>query len=733
MIENLFLKNVATFDNKGVEIGDLKKVNFIYGANGSGKTTISNLLANPLETEHKECVMRWKGDASIDCLVYNKDFRDKNFGKGTVNGVFTLGQATKEHIDLVAKMQQDLSEIRDNGIKKKETIDKQNKTKDDAQIEFRDIIWNDAYKKNEGIFKEAFKGVMTKELFKERILTEFQDNKSPLGDIEDLKRDANTIFGQTPTLLAKIQSIDWLVLDQIESDLIWKKKIVGKQDLDISSLIRKLDLNDWVAEGRNHLKDNDSTCPFCQQETITKKFRAQLDEYFDITFMSDTQSISAKTGEYLRIAANIENILSEIEINQEKISERKLELNSFSAFVKTLRSEFVSNREIFGHKAKEPSRSLELVSTKRQIEDINDLINNANDEIDAHNKIVSNYDSERTELVARIWKYIIEENRSRIDGFVKKISGLDSGLAALNQQRKELLDRYALLNNGIIEANKNITSVQPSVDEINSTLKSYGFQNFLIVPSKKANNQYEILRENGLVAEPTLSEGEVTFITFLYYLQLTKGSLSADTVTTDRVLVIDDPISSLDSGILFVVSSLIKQIIKAIRASTGNIKQLILLTHNIYFHKEVTFIDGRTHQLNDTFHWILRKDGNVSSIHAFEMMNPITNSYQLLWNEVKNYRNLSGLTVQNTMRKIIESYFKILGKYGDDDLINSFKNMQEKEICRSLICWINDGSHTIPDDLFIAQHDTTTEKFFDVFKKIFVETGHEAHFNMMIR
>lgn len=85
------------------------------------------------------------------------------------------------------------------------------------------------------------------------------------------------------------------------------------------------------------------------------------------------------------------------------------------------------------------------------------------------------------------------------------------------------------------------------------------------------------------------------------------------------------------------------------------------------------------------------------------------------------------------MRRIIESYFKILGKYGDDDLIASFKNMQEKEICRSLICWINDGSHTIPDDLFIAQHDATTEKFFEVFNKIFVETGHEAHFNMMIR
>jgi len=45
MITSLNIKNVATCDpEKGVQINDLKKVNFIYGANGSGKTTISNFI-----------------------------------------------------------------------------------------------------------------------------------------------------------------------------------------------------------------------------------------------------------------------------------------------------------------------------------------------------------------------------------------------------------------------------------------------------------------------------------------------------------------------------------------------------------------------------------------------------------------------------------------------------------------------------------------------------------------
>ncbi|MDR2125442.1 MAG: AAA family ATPase, partial [Prevotellaceae bacterium] len=47
MIESITIKNIATFDNEGIQINDLKKVNFIYGVNASGKTTISNFLQNP--------------------------------------------------------------------------------------------------------------------------------------------------------------------------------------------------------------------------------------------------------------------------------------------------------------------------------------------------------------------------------------------------------------------------------------------------------------------------------------------------------------------------------------------------------------------------------------------------------------------------------------------------------------------------------------------------------------
>lgn len=87
MIETITLKNVATYNNTGVQINDLKKVNFIYGANKCGKTTISNYLQDPNDEKFNDCSVVWKNAQELKTLVYNKTFRKRNFGKGKLNGV----------------------------------------------------------------------------------------------------------------------------------------------------------------------------------------------------------------------------------------------------------------------------------------------------------------------------------------------------------------------------------------------------------------------------------------------------------------------------------------------------------------------------------------------------------------------------------------------------------------------------------------------------------------------
>lgn len=730
MLESIELKKIATYNDTGIQITGLKKVNFIYGANGSGKTTITKLIGKPTEALFSNCLLTWRGGLALKALVYNKDFREANFGKGNIEGVFTLGQATKEDIEAIEKMQVDLSTIKEEGIKKKESLNTLIQKKAEFENDFMETTWR-ILKAYENDFKGAFKGYIKKELFKKKILEEFENNKADFKTYDELKEKADTIIGEKlPMAMPLITKIDAARLLEIETDAIWQKKIIGKADIEIAKLIQKLNLNDWVNEGRKYLQE-DETCPFCQQPTITEDFRKHLENYFDESFTNNAKLIKNYAEEYNRIASNLSNILGEIEAAQKANADTKLDTDKFSAYLKTLSSQFILNKELLNNKSKEPSRSLDLISSKEQLKNIRQIVAGANSAIEKHNHIVSNLENEKSDLINAIWGYLVEENKTKIETYNKEKAGREQGIEALTKQHEQLQMNWQTLNNKIKEENKNITSIQPSIDEINQTLKSFGFTNFQIIQSADHKNQYQISREDGSVAESTLSEGEITFITFLYFLQLAKGSTLQETITEERILVVDDPISSLDSNILFVVSSLLKKIIKAIKKNEGNIRQLILLTHNIYFHKEVSFIDGRTSKDKETLYRILRRNNNASEIQSFGMENPIHSSYELLWQELKTKSN-SGITTQNIMRRIIESYFKILGKYGDDQLVNKFSTPPEQEICRSLICWINDGSHSIPDDLYIEHQETTIDKYLEVFENIFIQMGHREHYKMMM-
>jgi wobble nucleotide-excising tRNase len=117
------------------------------------------------------------------------------------------------------------------------------------------------------------------------------------------------------------------------------------------------------------------------------------------------------------------------------------------------------------------------------------------------------------------------------------------------------------------------------------------------------------------------------------------------------VVVIDDPVPSLDSGVLFIVTTLICDLFLNEHEFT-HIKQFFILTHNIYFYKSVSQ-GKRGNPLPDATYYLVKKHDNETYIE-YHKKNPIKGSYELLWQEIKGpQRNNS--TIQNTMRCIFEN------------------------------------------------------------------------------
>jgi wobble nucleotide-excising tRNase len=157
---------------------------------------------------------------------------------------------------------------------------------------------------------------------------------------------------------------------------------------------------------------------------------------------------------------------------------------------------------------------------------------------------------------------------------------------------------------------------------------------------------------------------------------------------------------------------------------------VFVLTHNIYFHREVTFNKKRkSGRLKEESFWIVRKLGPLSKIERHED-NPIRTSYELLWMDVRK-PDPANTRIENTLRRILEHYFTILGSVAPDEIWAKFDG-QEKSICISLFSWVNAGSHHAHDDVYVTLSDTMVQNYLRVFRAIFVKTGHTAHYKMMM-
>ncbi|WP_165514165.1 AAA family ATPase [Helicobacter pylori] len=739
-ISQISLKKVATFDENGASFKDLNSINFIYGANGSGKTTTSsflkNLAENGIEDKFANSKIAWYNNESLKIEVYNKQFKEEQFRNSQVKGIFTLGKKTNENLEKIEIKKESINKENEKKIKNEASLQVLTQKKEKEEKDFADRCWEKLYKKNEEDFKETLEGFKRKEKFKEKILKEFENdkyNQSEIVGLEKLKEKIEIVFGENQTELALLEC-NLTDFDFIENHSIWEQKIVGSGDAAIADLIKKLSNEDWVAWGREYIKDN-SICPFCQKETITEEFKKQLESYFDTSYQESTETIKENMEHYASITARALERLDKIVETEQKNQQTKLNTESFKRIVETLKSKINENQQKMHDKSKEMSRSFELESTKNEIKEIRDLIDTANQQIAKHNEIIKNIKNQKKTCVEQTWKFLVNEFKSDIQEYDKKRCGLEKGISNLNEEIRENQEKIKKLENEIRELEKTMVSIRPIVNEINTLLERYGFTNFGLACTEDEKS-YRIQREDGQLVGETLSEGEVTFITFLYYYHLTKGSLKESDISKNKVLVIDDPILSLDSNILFIVSVLVKELMKETMKETmkekTNIKQIIILTHNTYFYKNITY-DLKRYQGKYSF-WIINKDNNISKIKSYKE-NPIKNSYELLWQEVKQAKenNASWVSLQNVMRRIIEYYFRILGGFEHNhNLSECFENIEEKQVCNSFISWFNDGSHGISDDLFVQSQDISIETYLKVFENIFKITGHEAHYKMMM-
>jgi len=730
MIESITIAGTATFGPVPEVLNGLSQFNYLFGSNGTGKTTVSRVIAD--ENSIPTCKVTWKAGTQLQAMVYNHDFVERSFTQSTeLKGVFTLGEKQVDTLTKIATAKVELDKLTTKIAGLNESLQGADGTAGKkgelATLEagLKDKCWAQKQRhdaKLQGAF-EGYRGSSAK--FKTKVAQESEGNTAALLTLAELEKKSESIFGPTPTTEQAIPATETAKLISHESDPILKKRVIGKDDVDIAAMIKKLGNSDWVREGRAFYDENGSICPFCQQST-TEAFAQSLNEYFDETFVTDSRAIDDLATNYSTEAARLQQQIASIIASPSRF----LDVEKLKAEKELLDSKVTINVQRLAGKKKEASQVVELQSLGNVAAAIKGLIDSANVHVASHNKMVANLTQERRLLTSQVWKYMLEELKTELAAYKTTRDGLDKAIAAMDGQIAVATTDKTKKVGEIRELEKQTTSVQPTIDAINALLLSFGFQGFSLAKTASGTS-YKLIRSDGSDAKATLSEGEKTFVTFLYFYHLLKGSISDSGTTTDRVVVFDDPVSSLDSDILFIVGSLIKGLSDELRLGTGHIKQIFVLTHNVYFHKEVTYSRRRPNNgvLSEETFWIVKKPGLVSKLCA-QTTNPIKTSYELLWAEVRKPER-SNLAIQNTLRRILENYFKILGGIELNELCAMFDG-REKIIFKSLCSWVHDGSHYAHDDLYVSIDDSIVEKYLKVFRDVFVKARHIEHYKMMM-
>ncbi|WP_270353114.1 AAA family ATPase [Microbacterium testaceum] len=736
MLEQLTITGGACFGSTPLVLKALQRVNFFFGPNGSGKTTISRALDGSREATAE---FVWHDSAPLAIKVYNRDFVTRVLRESSrIPGVFVIGAKSAEAETRLGEIEGDTGEraLAVDALRRaSSSLARAQTANSDAKTAFLEAAW-DAYKafiEASPSLKPAFTGAggvgNSKQTLVDRLLT-LPVTDQPVPALSDLTSNADAVFSGNVMTESKLAALPAFTLQDHAGFKLLNTKVVGSGTVTLSELVERLGSSDWVARGRSFLHESEGICPFCQQ-VAPASLVADLATMFDDHYTAQRASIDAFKADFdawrtlLGAAADAPSLASSAFIDRAAFQTARRELDEAIA----------ANAALLAKKIATPSEAVEFESVRSALEAVNDVIGAANNRIDAHNKLVAGRKTERPLLVRECWRYLAEVSLAgTVSSYEQKQKSRDDGIKTLAEKVTEATDKIAALEDEVRLLQRSVESTRPVIEQINGILERSGFTSFKIVESASLPNGYMLSRGDGEVQEQSLSEGERTFIAFLYYFHLLDGRTEGVDEAARIVAVIDDPISSLDSDVLFVVSALVRHLIARAASETDRIEQVLVFTHNVYFHKEIAHLRQGQSGGGRTFFLIRKRPSSPSTVEA-SRKNPVETEYGRLWAEVRRAvdgeaMNIIGL--ENILRRILESYFRVMGGGIWDDEITPLLNAEERHIFQALFRWVNDGSHSVIEDAYYSPSPISQDLYLQVFERVFVATGHEAHYRMML-
>ncbi|MDX3914540.1 MULTISPECIES: AAA family ATPase [Olivibacter] len=615
------IKKLSIFDNFSWNCSeDFRKYNLIFGFNGSGKSTLSNLFNliaknQNFPSEKKQDLfddLKCSDDAKVKFLCTDKetllypltgDGHNNNKSIYVFNSNFVAdhvfdGRKGKiQKFNVAETVLEDPEIVELNEIIEKKELDKGKSESEQEEYKSSFEAIKQQFNKK---FRETFpsgnlrnpnfpdvQSIPTEnksdlELAIRQKISEYQISKDQAALIADIEKLGNVSFSQI--------SLDFPSLKTLLNTTA-REKAVTTLKSKIETFQAKVNEEDiskiepWYRFGKLLLEKSnqtdETTCPLCNSNlnnTIIDLIK-EFGEYFDSSYEEFKQNIADHT----RQLATAQNFCT---ANKDSKTTLQQEATKYNAMLENkmpdvridgLTSQIKTLTDLVDDKGNNSSKIIdfELTNIQSAIENYNEDIKKLTDfkdelisTLQARRKSPETLETDIRRLYSKL--IILELNGHEDKNNVKKYHELSSQIATYNNE---------LIQHSTAKMQR-LRALKLEAKKVGEYLEKLGINHFTIDLNEEDDNENILIKYNNSEKirkrlRNTLSDGEKTALAFAYFLSKVTTEVKDKGNT---IIVIDDPISSLDDNRLYQTAYLIHKEFKDYR-------QLFILSHNLLFMK----------------------------------------------------------------------------------------------------------------------------------------------------
>lgn len=705
------IEHLGVFQNyqKDLALGDFERFNVIYGMNGSGKTTLSRFFLSLNDGQNdtypglKYTVSSTEGqfrqgqNFPRNIRVFNSDYVESNIGEieGQLNPIFIVGEENKTLVTQIRADQERLRLLTDEQKLKDDEKSKLEAARGKLFTDIAKIIASDTsghitrtYRKPEAekayVALKSMAVLTDEELAIHRTtLRQSSLERVPTLDLGNVSLDRDDALVEVPVLEAIAEltkKVRALCLRTSDS-------------LAVKRLQEHPDIAAWVETGLSlHHDHKGETCEYCLQpipqprlEELAKHFndsdRLLKDEIEVVINALVSMRLAVDTLTYPGRAQFYEELHDDLKVAIAGVEVcKKTALTHLDGAIKSLRDKLVRRTEaveggIFGYDSAPFVKS----------------IGAQNAVIERHNKKSEDFEKHASDARAAIEKHHLSTINTDVTKYDADIQLLKNRLTVIVDGDPSTGDLGISGLRARVAANRaNVANTVKAAERLTEMLQTFlGRDELKFEPE---GDGYRILR--GSQAAKRLSEGEKTAITFIYFIVQLEDQ---DFDISEGIIVIDDPISSLDSNSVYQAFSFLKNSVK-------DAKQVFLFTHNFDFLKLLLnwFKNIRNAEGRRSYYMLLcsvQADGSRAAL-----IKPLDkelfqheSEYSYLFKQLYNFRSDGSIAgsyhIPNIARKVLEAFLDFYYP-GSESLYRKLEQVDFNETKKTaLLKFANDLSH----------------------------------------